>query len=143
MTDKPSPWLQFRLSTLLLLVAIFGLTVALIISQILISRLEAEAATGRPISVEEVARQFEKQTGSGPVGVKVTGIRYSSKDDAYRVEFSWIDPMTKQNWQSEVQLKADGYGKFFGMIGSDQFMQSLGYTGHFPVVVETPSACKP
>ena len=58
--------------------AIFGITVALIISQIRISRLESEAATGRPLSFEEVARQFEQQTSVGGVTVK-------AKDGASRL----------------------------------------------------------
>ena len=89
MSDDRRTRLRFSLSTLLLLVAIFGLTVALIISQIRISRLEAEAATGRPLSYEEVAGQFEQQTSVGGVTVKVTDARYSPKEDVYQVSFSW------------------------------------------------------
>lgn len=144
MSDDRRPRLRFSLSTLLLLVAIFGLTVALIISQIRISRLEAEAATGRPLSFEEVARQFEQRTSVGLVTVKVMDVRYSSKEDVYEVTFSRNDPTSKQNWSTEIRLQADGFGRYYGKIESDAYKQSIGIptTDVLPVIVETPSSIK-
>jgi hypothetical protein len=147
MIAKPKrPRLRFSLSTLLLLVAIFGLTVALIISQIRNSRLEAEAATGRPLSFEEVVRQFEQRTSTGGVKVKVTDVRYSKKEDAYEVSFSWSDPKSKQDMSTDnIRLQADGFGRYYGQIASDPYKQSIGIptTDIFPVIVETPSPLKP
>jgi hypothetical protein len=133
---------RFRLSTMLLLVAIVALSISLVMTQRRLSQLESEAASQRPLSVEEVARQFEKNASVGPVTVKVTDARYSPKVDSYRVNFSWTDPKTKVNWESQVNLAQDGFGKYFGTISSDQFIQAVGYQGGFTVVVETPSAFK-
>jgi hypothetical protein len=144
MSDDHPRRLRFSLSTLLLLVAIFGLSVALIISQIRISRLEREAATGRPLAFEEVARQFEQQKSTNGVTVKVTDVRYSAKEDVYRVSFSWIDPKTRQNWSTETRLKSDGFGRYYGTIESDPYKQSIGLptTNVVAVIVETPSPLK-
>ena len=144
MSDDHPRRLRFSLSTLLLLVAIFGLSVALIISQIRISRLEREAATGRPLAFEEVARQFEQQRSTNGVTVKVTDVRYSAKEDVYRVSYSWIDPKTRQNWSTEIRLKSDGFGRYYGTIESDPYKQSIGLptTNVVAVIVETPSPLK-
>ena len=144
MSDDHPRRLRFSLSTLLLLVAIFGLSVALIISQIRISRLEREAATGRPLAFEEVARQFEQQRSTNGVTVKVTDVRYSAKEDVYRVSYSWIDPKTRQNWSTEIRLKSDGFGRYYGTIESDPYKQSIGIptTNVVGVIVETPSPLK-
>jgi hypothetical protein len=136
--------MRFRLSTLLLLVLVVGLSVALVISQRRIASLEADAATNRPMSLEEVARQVVKQTSQNSLKTTVTDVRYSQKEDTYQVEFSWYDSALKQNSSTEVRLKADSFGRYYGTILSDSYKQSLGLptTDVFSVVVETPSAFK-
>jgi hypothetical protein len=136
--------MKFRLSTLLLVVAVFALSIALIITQRRLVKLEAEALLNKPLSVEEVARQFTDQTSRGLIKTKVTDVRYSPKGDVYLVSFSWYDPTSKQTWSTGMRLKADGFGKYFGTIDSDPYKQSVGTatTSVFPVVVEAPSPLK-
>ncbi len=135
--------LRFTIRDLLWLAAVVALVIALVISQRHVARLELDAAASRPLSAEDVAQQFQKNLGAGAVPVKVTDVRYSAKDDAFRVEFSWVDPKSGANWFTEVQLLSDGYGKYNGVIASTEFLKALGYTGQMPVTVAKPSPFKP
>jgi hypothetical protein len=144
MTEQRN-WMRFRLSTLLLLVTVAALTIALVMTQRRLSQLESESLLRQPLSVAEVAKQFANQTSRNSIKTKVTDVRYSPKEDVYRVSFSWYDPTSKQNWSTEIRLKADGFGRYYGTIESDPYKQSLGLptTDVFSVVVEAPSAFKP
>jgi hypothetical protein len=134
--------LRFTIRDLLWLAAVVALAIALTISQRQLARLELDAAANRPLSAEDVAEQFQKNLGAGAVPVKVEDVRYSPKDDAYRIEFSWLDPKSGQNWSTEVRLLSDGYGKYTGVIASAEFLKALGYTGQMYVTVAKPSPLK-
>jgi hypothetical protein len=152
MTDNdssPAPAkreLRFSLGQLLLIVTIACLVLAIVLMsfqmRLLGSRLEStqqELSALQPLSVDEVARQFQAATTLGPVTTKVSDVRYSPKEDAYRVRFSWTDAKTAQTWSTDVELKNDGFGTYVGAIRNSEFIQPLGYTDQFFVAVETPS----
>ena len=98
-------------------------------SQRRLAQLELEVASIRPLSAEDVAQQLQAYLSAGATPAKVTDVRYSPKEDAYRVQFSWLDPKLGQTWFSELQLVSDGYGKYNGAIGSSDFLKAFGYTG--------------
>jgi hypothetical protein len=118
---------RFRLSTLLLLIVVIGLSIALIIAQRRITKLEAAAATTRPLSVREVAQQFEKYCAIGALTVQVTDCRYSTKQNVYDVEFSWANPNTKQRHHASVSLWPYREGKYSGTIQSDEFVEAFSF----------------
>src|SRR5262249_7791763 len=127
--------IRFSLSTLLLLIAIVGLTIALVLTQFQLSNLRRELGAHEPLSVEEVARQFESQLSAPPMTGTADDVRYSPKTDSYHVKFSVVNsatPTTRS--ESEVTLRGDGYGRYRGYLdlGGPQIT----------VVVETPSALK-
>ena len=134
--------LHFTIRDLLWLAVVVALVLALIISQRRLAQLELEVASSRPLSAADVAQQLQKYLGTGAVTVKVTDVRYSPKEDAYRVQFSWLDPKSGQNWISEVQLVSDGYGKYNGAVGSTEFLKAIGYTSQLYVTVAKPSPFK-
>ncbi len=107
-----------------------------------LNQTESELATMRPLAVDEVARQFESNTTLGPIKTKVRDVRYSPKEDAYRVSFSWVDPQTKQEWSTEVKLTSDGFGGYYGVIHSNEFTKPLGDTNGYTVGIKAPSSFK-
>ena len=107
--------IRFSLSTLLLLVAIVGLTIALVLTQFQLRNLRRELGAHEPLPVEEVARQFEQQLSTPPITVTVEDIRYSPKNDTYQVKFSWVNSTTPtQRSSSEAWITGDGYGRYTG-----------------------------
>lgn len=130
--------LRFSLSTLLLLVAIVGLTIALVQAHLQLRELRRELGAHEPLAIEEVARQFESQLSAPPVTVTADDVRYSPKSDSYHVAYSWVNSTTPtQRSNSDVTLRGDGYGRYRGDI------LSLAVPGpQMTVVVETPSALK-
>ena len=154
MTEDPSQTpsnrslpVRFSLGTLLLVVTIVGLATALMLEHRRLSQIERQLAetqqelsTLQPLSAEEVARQFENATTLGPISTTVQDVRYSPTEDAYQVEFAWMnEKKNKERWSSQVKLTSDGYGRYFGRIRSDAFTQPLGHKDGFTVAVETPS----
>lgn len=132
--------LRFSLSTLLLLVVIFGLGIALVQARLQIRDLRREMGAHEPVSVEEVARQFEQRLSTPPLTVSADDVRYSPKGDSYRVTFSWVNSATPtQRTSSEATLKGDGYGRYLGEVMA---WSAPGSAIGTPVVVETPSALK-
>jgi hypothetical protein len=125
---------------MLLFVAITGLGIALIITYRKLVETEHQLSTYQPLSLSDVARQFQTNASIGPVTVTVDDVRYSGAEKAYKVEFSWIDSVTKQKWSTETRLLSDGFGKYQGAINSAEFEKSAGISGAPFVVVETPSA---
>lgn len=130
---------QFSLASLLQWIAIGGLAAALFATQVELRSVKSELATSRPLPAEEVASQFEQQTTLGPIRTKVKDVRYSQSKDSYKVEFSWNDATSKQDWWSDIELKADGYGAYYGQIRNDPFLTPLGHTNPYTVLVKSPS----
>ena len=138
-TDK-KPRLRFSLGSMLLMMAVVCLSISLVIVYGRLMRIERELNASRPLSAEEVARQFETSTKFSTFSTKVQDVRYSPKEDSFLVSFSWDDPTTKTSWSTEVRLKPDGYGRYFGQIRSGEFLKSVGSTNDvYTVVVESPS----
>ena len=92
-----------------------------------------------PLSPAEVARQFEERTTVNPITVSVKDVRYSPNDDSYKVDFSWTNAKTNETWLSDIKLKADGYGSYFGQIHNGPFLEPLGQKDAYTVLVKTPS----
>ena len=130
---------RFSLGTLLLWIAIFALTANTIVMNRELSRMKQEVAAQQPLPAQEVARQFEKSTTLGPITTSVRDVRYSEDDDAYRVKFSWTDSTTGKTWYSDVRLKHDGFGVYYGQIRNGPFIKPLGRSDSYSVSVETPS----
>lgn len=141
--EPDSRWrFQFSIATLLMLMAIVALSIALGLTYGRLARVERQLDALQPMSPEEVARQFEKNTTLGMIKTKVGDVRYSPKEDAFRVRFSWTDSTSGETWTSDVKLTADGFGRYFGQIRNPEFTRPLGYTDSYPVGVETPSPLK-
>lgn len=136
--------LQFSLGSMLMLTAVVGLSISLVLVYSKLVRTERALSALQPISVEEVARQFERNTsiGGGRITTKVTDVRYSPAENAYKVNFSWTDSQTGQSWSSDVKLKSDGFGMYFGQIRNSEFVKPLKSSDVYLVVVETPSALR-
>jgi hypothetical protein len=137
---------QFSLATLLLWTAVACLAVSMVVMNRKLVRTQYELAESRrqlaamhPLPLEEVARQFEAHASLGPVRVKVEDVRYSTKDDAYKIRFSWTDSTTGQTWSSDIKLVGDGFGAYVGTIHNDPFVKLLGYKNGFPVAIASPS----
>jgi hypothetical protein len=143
-TERPGVGrIRFSLLNLLLLVAVVGLAISLFLTHRKLDRLEHVLGATQPMVPEEVARQFEQHTNLGPVKAKVGDVRYSKKNDAYKVRFTWTDPWSNQDLSGEVLLQNDGFGKYRGAFVSDQFLKAIGSKLlEFPVEVETPSPFK-
>jgi hypothetical protein len=141
---RPPRWrFRFSIGSMLLSMAVVGLAISLALTYSKLSSMERDLATLQPLSPQEVARQFEKQLVFGKFRTKVEDVRYSRNDDAFRVSFSFIDPNTGQNWYTEVKLKNDGYGVYFGQISSTPFLAAVGSNrDSFAVAVKTPSPLK-
>jgi hypothetical protein len=88
--------------------------------------MEGELTASRPLRAEEVARQFEMATNVNQLKTKVEDVRYSPEKDAYRVRFSWTDPVTKSQWSTDTTLESDGFGTYFGPILSVEFLKAIG-----------------
>ena len=133
--------LQFSLGSMLMLTAVVGLSISLVLVYSRLVRTERALSTLQPISVEEVARQFERNTsiGGGRITTKVTDVRYSPEENAYKVVFSWTDSQSGQRWGSDVKLKSDGFGTYFGQIRNSEFVKFLTTSDAYTVVVESPS----
>jgi hypothetical protein len=133
---------RFSLGSLLLLMAVVGLSIALGLTYRKLDRAERELNALQPVSREEVARQFESNTSFGPHRTTVTDVRYSQKEDAYRVTFSWVDSTTNKPWSSDLTLRsADGFGNYQGQIDVPEFTKQLsafGVTGSLRVFVGSP-----
>jgi len=131
----------YRLSfgTILLWVAIVCITIAIIMMKRDLSQIKQNLNSQVPLSVQEVAQQFQKRTTLGPITVTVKDVRYSSEKDSYKIDFSWTDATTGKIWHTDVQLTNDTYGTYFGVIRNDPFFKPLGYEDGYPVAVESPS----
>jgi hypothetical protein len=143
--DVPRPRrFQFSLGSMLLLTAVVGLSISLVLVYSKLVHTERALNALQPISAEEVARQFERNTtiGGGRISTNVTDVRYSPAENAYKVDFSWTDSQTGQSWSSDVKLKSDGFGTYFGQIRNSEFVKPLKSSDSYLVVVETPSALK-
>ena len=134
--------MQFRFSilTMLLMVAIIGLGIALVMTRRELTEAQRQLATYQPLSLAEVARQFQTNLSKTSVPVTAEDVRYSEAEKAYKVEFSWIEPTSKQSWTTETKLGSDGFGKYQGTIESDEFRKALGTVGSLFISVEAPSA---
>jgi hypothetical protein len=130
---------QFSLGTLLLLVAIICLGITNAMTYREMTQLRGNLITKSPLPVQEVARQFKESTTLGPIKVSVKDVRYSAKDDSYKVDFSWIDATTGNTWHTDLTLTADGYGAYYGTIRNEPFIAPLGYKDGFAVAVKSPS----
>ena len=92
----------------------------------------------RPLPFEEVARQFESQTSRGPNAFKVEEVRYSRRDDAYNVSFSWANPAGPSH--SEIRLVGDGFGVYRTDVHQNRSLSALlGYKAGFSVIVKSDS----
>jgi len=131
---------RFSILTMLLLMAIIGLGIALVMTRRELAEAQRQLAAYQPMSLAEVARQFQSNLSTTSVPVTVEDVRYSEAEKAYKVEFSWIDPASQQRWTTETKLRSDGYGKYQGVIESDEFRKALGTGGSLLVFVESPSA---
>jgi len=131
----------YRLSfgTILLWAAIVCITVTIIMLKLELSQIKRSLISQVPMSVQEVAQQFIKHTTLGPITVTVKDVRYSSKKDSYKIDFSWTDATTGKTWHTDVQLTNDTFGTYFGMIRNDPFFKPLGYKDGYPVAVKSPS----
>jgi len=139
-----APWrLQFSLGTMLLWVAILCLAIAYVMLHRELVAARRELATVQPLPVQEVARQFQEQTTLGGVTTTVTDVSYSPADNSFLVAFSWTNPASGQRFASDVRLTGDGYGRYFGQIGSSDYYSLLGGTKPRTVGVETPSLWEP
>src|SRR6056297_1959463 len=130
---------RFSIGTLLLWIAIGALTMNTIIMNRHVTQLKQELASQQPLAPKEVARQFENRTTLGTIATTVKDVRYSPDADAYRVDFSWVDSASGKTWHSDIRLKHDGFGVYYGQIRNGPFIQPLGYKESFAVAVETPS----
>lgn len=135
--------IRFSLGNLLLLVTVVALAISLVMTYRKLDRMERAFDAMQPMSPQQVARQFERQTTLGKVRTTVNDVRYSQKEDAYKVSFSWLDS-NGQHWSSEVLLNPDGFGKYSGEILSSEFVTSVGSgrNNRFAVGVQTPSPLK-
>jgi hypothetical protein len=138
---------QFSLAQLLIIVTAVCLLLALVLNyrelattRDRLAETRDQLASTQPLAPEEVARQFAEHTTLGPIKTKVNEVRYSPKDDAYLVDFSWTDATTGQTWSSDVQLTSNGFGRYGGQIRNDPFIQPLGYKEFFLVVVSSKPA---
>ena len=138
-STKPARRFRFSLSTALMFVAIMGLTFALIDSQRRLAQTEKELETHRPLSLKEVASQFEQGTTLGPISTTVRDVRYSPDENAYRISFSWTNRNTAQTWSTDVMLRSDGFGQYYGEIRNTDFIKPLGHPERYLVGVQTPS----
>ena len=133
---------RFSITTMLLLVAIIGLGIALIITSEKLVETQRQLSAYQPLSLAEVARQFQQNASTGSVAVIVDDVRYSDAKKAYKIEFSWIDAATGNRWSTETNLLSDGFGKYQGAIYSDEFVKAVGLSGPPFIVVQSPSAFK-
>jgi len=145
--DAPSvsdrrPRLQFSIGSMLLLTAIVGLSIALALVYGKLVRVERTLSALQPIAVEDFARQFENVTtvGGGRIRTKVTDVRYSPVENAYKVRFSWTDSQTGGQWSSNVILKSDGFGTYFGQIRNPEFLVPIKAGDSYMVAIESPPA---
>ena len=130
---------QFSIGTLMLWTAIVCLAVSHGILALQMRGLKRELESSRPLRAEEVARQFEQRTTLPPIRTTVRDVRYSSEKDSYKVDFSWHNAKNGRTWSSDVTLKSDGFGSYFGEIRNGSFVQPLGYKSPYSVVVKSPS----
>lgn len=100
---------------------------------------ETSMESNWPLPAEEVARQFKARTTLGPISTLVRDVRYSPKEDSYKVEYSCTNDANTEKWSSDVILDSTGYGRYSGEIRWDAFTTPLGYDERFVVSVETPS----
>lgn len=134
------PRLRYSLGTLLLLMTVICLAIALAIVYTKYSRAERQLTAMMPMSVEEVARRFEESTQTATTKIKVTDVRHSAAENAYKITFSWKDATTGQEWATDVKLVSDGFGVYFGKVYSSEFLKSVGSKNDYYVVaISTPS----
>ena len=141
MTEAPrhnSKW-TFSLATMLLVITIACLATALILTNRRLTRLERRQLSHDPLTLEEVVTQFEKQTTLAPISTEVIDVRYSEEKDAYKVRFSWTNSTTQKTWTTDIILESDDYGAYLGKIRSRPFVEPLGATYGFPIVVQSAS----
>ena len=125
-------------STMLLWILIVYLLITSIKLQRDISVMKQGNVIQTPLSVQEVARQFEKRTHLPPISTDVRDVRYSPENDAFKVEFSWTNRDTEKTWHTDVKLSSDGYGRYIGTIRNGPFIEPTGHEDGYSVVVESP-----
>jgi hypothetical protein len=128
--------LRFRLSTLLLLIAVLGLAIGLCIAWREILALRQQAAIPRPLTPRDVLQQFEREAVDGKQRTWVLDCRYSTKEDVYTIDFFWNAPVGHQRTAATVELRSDGNGKYSGTIQSAEFARDFGFNR---VVIDTPT----
>ena len=134
------PRFQFSLNNLLLWIAVIALAIGLVLTTRELSSRRRELEALQPLSVQEVARQFEARTSQGTLKVTVSDVRYSQADDAYRVKFSCVNSTDGASWTSDVKLEGDHFGSYSGMIRDGTYLTAIGTSSDgFYIVVEPPS----
>ena len=141
--------LRFSLGQLLSIVTITCLVLAIVLMSLqmrmLSGRLETtqrELSALQPLPVQEVAEQFEQQTTLNPIATQVKDVRYSPQEDAYLVGFSWT-VKGGQPMYTDVKLKGDGFGGYFGRIPNDEFIKPLGNPDPYVIYIRAPSLLEP
>jgi hypothetical protein len=102
-------------------------------------KMQRELTTNRPLSAQEVANQFEKKATLGPITTSVKDVRYSPDTESYKVQFAWTNSAIGKEWLGAVELESDGYGRYYGRICNEPFIEPLGFEEAFLVEIETPS----
>jgi hypothetical protein len=130
---------QFSILSLLLLMAVVGLSFSLVSVYSRLREVERQLTAMQPMTAGQVAERFEANTTIGPVTTKVLDVRFSPKANAYRVDFSWTDRRSGGNWNSAVTLKPDGFGTYSGPILDWEYLQATGVGEVYVAAVKTPS----
>lgn len=137
---------QFSIGAVLLWVVIVGLVASnvIVVGELAslkeeLAKHQQELASYRPLSPEDVARQFEKRTTFGPIATTVNDVRYSVDRDSYKVRFSWTSATTIARRSSEVELAGNDYGEYYGKIHFSEFLDAQGGGKFFSVVVKSAS----
>ena len=131
--------LQFSIGSMFLWAAIMCLTISNVMTRRELVQVRRELDAQRPLTANEVARQFEERTTRGPISVTVRDVRYSPEQDSYKIDFSFTDATSSNSWTSDVRLRSDGYGTYYGEIRADPFVKALGFSERFVVSVKTRS----
>ena len=138
-TMAPKTPSRSNYSTMLLWILIVYLLITSVKLQRDISAMKQGNVIQAPLCVQEVARQFKERTHLPPISTDVKDVRYSPRDDAFKVEFSWTNRDTEETWHTDVKLSSDGYGRYIGTIRNGPFIEPTGHENGYSVVVESPS----
>jgi len=141
---------KFSLASLLILMTVvcLALSLAFVYGRLQevesrLSMIDGRQVLQMPIPAQEVVRQLENHLNFSGVQINVADVRYSPSEDAYKVDLSWSDPAAKLIWSTDVKLKSDGFGRYFGATHSSEFLKVAGSKNDsYMVFVETPSPLK-